>query len=245
LIRRAQRLIAASEYTRRRMVALVPEAEAKTTVIHSGIGDQFNPECEHAAEEAAHGAGLPSRRYVLSVSSVEPRKNVARILQAWHRALPALPPDLWLVMAGKRGKSSVFGSSDLGAVPERVQFTGYIPERFLPGLYAGAQAFLFPTLAEGFGFPPLEAMACGVPVLTSNNSSLAEVCGGAAYLVNPLDVDEIARGIPPLIFDGALRRSLRERGLALARRFSWDSTARKTADVIDQELRSRIGRRRR
>jgi glycosyltransferase involved in cell wall biosynthesis len=175
---------------------------------------------------------------VLSVSSIEPRKNVARILQAWQRALPTLPSDLWLVMTGKRGKPSVFGSADFGPAPERVHFTGYVPDTLLPGLYAGAQAFLFPTLAEGFGFPPLEAMACGLPVLTSNNSSLKEVCGGAAHLVNPLDVNDIARGIIPLIFDASLRSRLRERGLTRARQFSWDATAQKTAGLMRQELDS-------
>jgi glycosyltransferase involved in cell wall biosynthesis len=238
LIRRVQRLIAVSEYTKGRIVAAVPEAEAKITVIHSGIGSQFCPESVHAAEEAARGAGLPSRSYLLSVSSVEPRKNVARILQAWQRALPTLPHDLWLVLAGKRGKASVFGSADFGPLPERVRFTGYVPDSLLPGLYAGAKGFLFPTLAEGFGFPPLEAMACGVPVLTSNNSSLKEVCGGAAHLVNPLDVNDIARGMIPLIFDASLRRRLRERGLARARQFSWDATAERTAGLMEQELGS-------
>jgi glycosyltransferase involved in cell wall biosynthesis len=238
LIRRAQRLIAVSEYTKRRIVAAVPEAEAKTTVIYSGIGSQFHPEKIHDAEEAARATGLPSCRYLLSVSSVEPRKNVARILQAWRQALPGLPRDLWLVLAGKPGKASVFGTGGFGPVPERVRFTGYVPERLLPGLYAGAHGFLFPTLAEGFGFPPLEAMACGVPVLTSNTSSLIEVCGAAAYLVNPLDVDEIAQGIHALIGDGYLRRGLRERGLARARQFSWDSAARQTADLLEQEART-------
>ncbi|HEY1757179.1 MAG TPA: glycosyltransferase family 1 protein [Bryobacteraceae bacterium] len=239
LMRRVQRLIAVSEYTKSRMVAAVPEAESKITVIHSGIGKQFHPQSLRAIQQAAHETALPSRKYVLSVSSVEPRKNVARILQAWQRALPHLPHDLWLVMAGKQGKASVFGSGEFGPLPERVRFTGYVPDNVLPGLYAGAQAFLFPSLAEGFGFPPLEAMACGVPVLTSDTSSLIEVCGGAASLVDPLDVDAIAKGLVTLVRDGSLRRGLRERGLARARQFSWDTTARTTANLIENEIHSR------
>ena len=234
LMRRAQRLIAVSEYTKRQIVAAVPEAKGKTTVIHSGIGSQFHPQSIQATEQAAHAAGLPSRNYMLSVSSVEPRKNVARMLQGWRRALPELPHDLWLVLAGQRGKASVFGAGDFGPAPERVFFTGYVPDSLLPGLYAGAQAFVFPSLAEGFGFPPLEAMACGTPVLTSNNSSLLEVCGGAAWLVNPLNADEIARGIHGLSADASLRRSLRERGLTRAGQFSWDRTAWRTATLIEE-----------
>lgn len=239
VIRRVLHLIAVSEYTKRRIAAVVPGAEEKTTVIYSGIGSQFHPERVHASEQAAHELGVRSRQYVLSVSSVEPRKNVARILQAWRCALPDLPDDLWLVLAGKKGKASVFGSSDFGPAPERVRFTGYVPDHLLPGLYAGAQAFLFPTLAEGFGFPPLEAMACGVPVLTSNTSSLREVCAGAAHLVDPLDVEEIARGIRSVVLDRSLRRRLRESGLTRARHFSWDSAVRKTSDLMEQVIRSR------
>lgn len=236
LIRNAQHLIAVSDYTKRRIAAAVPEAEGKTTVIHSGIGPQFNRKSIFSAGSSARLLGLPSRNYMLSVSSLEPRKNLKRILCAWERALPELPPDLWLVLAGKQGSSTVFGSEDLGSIPSRVVFTGYVPDSALPGLYAGAQAFLFPSLAEGFGFPPLEAMACGVPVLTSNCTSLIEVCGSATYLVDPLDTDQVAQAIRDLATDGALRVDLRHRGLTRVRAFQWDRAAEKTWDVMERAL---------
>ena len=150
--------------------------------------------------------------------------------------MPELPSDLWLVLAGKKGSSTVFGSEDFGTIPDRVLFTGYVPDTALPGLYAGARAFLFPSLAEGFGFPPLEAMACGAPVLTSNSTSLIEVCGSAAYLVDPLDTDQIAQGIRDLATDGDLRVGLRHRGLTRVRAFEWDRSAEKTWDVMERAL---------
>ncbi len=236
LIRRVQGVIAVSEYTKRRIAAAVPEAEDKIAVIHSGIGAQFCPARSNAPAEAARALGLPSRNYLLSVSSIEPRKNVARILTAWERLLPHLPQDLWLVLAGKQGDKGVFASGGAGHVPERVHFTGYVPDDFLPGLYSGAQAFLFPSLAEGFGFPALEAMACGTPVLTSAASSLPEVCGTAAYLVDPCKIHEIALGIIELTSNQDLRTNLRIRGLSRAAKFKWETAANKTWSVLEREL---------
>jgi len=236
LLRRVQGVIAVSDYTKRRIAAAVPEAEDKITVIHSGIGEQFRPARSNAPAEAAHALGLPSRDYLLSVSSIEPRKNVARILAAWERLLPHLPQDLWLVLAGKQGDKGVFSSEGTGRVPERVHFTGYVLDDFLPGLYAGAQAFLFPSLAEGFGFPALEAMASGTPVLTSLESSLPEVCGSAAYLVDPCKIHEIALGIIELTSNQDLRKSLRIRGLSRAAKFKWDTAANRTWSVLEREL---------
>lgn len=237
LIRRAQRIIAVSQFTRASIASAVPEAEEKTAVIHSGIGPQFSPAASNCAAQAASELGLPpNASYMLSVSSIEPRKNLSRILKAWENALPVVPENLWLVLAGKAGNPAVFGSAGVERIPERVHFTGYVPDRLLPGLYSGAQAFLFPSLAEGFGFPPLEAMACGTPVLTSNLSSLPEVCGGAAYLVDPLDTAAIAGGIRELALDDDLRAALRVRGLARARKFQWSRTADLTWGLLEGEL---------
>jgi glycosyltransferase involved in cell wall biosynthesis len=234
LIRRAQHLIAVSEYTKRRIVAAVPQAEDKITVVHSGVGPQFSPRQEEAAA-VAREIGIPGARYMLSVSSLEPRKNLKTVLRAWELALPQLPTDYWLVLAGGKGSATVFGSEDHGRVPERVLFAGYVPDWCLPGLYSGARAFIFPSRAEGFGFPPLEAMACGTPVLTSTSSSLPEVTGRAAYTTDPLDVHAVAGGIGELAWNDSLCSHLRDAGLSQARRFQWDVTARKTWDVLERE----------
>jgi glycosyltransferase involved in cell wall biosynthesis len=232
LIRKAQRVIAVSEYTRSRILAAVPEAAEKIVVVYNGISSRFSPDVNTSCLGAA---GIP-QNYILSVSALQPRKNTRTLLEAWQRALPQLPDGLWLVIAGAQDNTSVFGDLHLGTLPERVKLTGYFPDEFLPALYARARAFVFPSLAEGFGFPPLEAMASGTPVLTSNTSSLIELTGDAAYLVEPRNADDIALGIHKLATDDALCTVLRTRGLSQVRQFQWNISASKTWDVLEEQL---------
>ena len=120
-----------------------------------------------------------------------------------------------------------------GALPPRVHFTGYVPDDRLPDLYSGATAFIYPSLYEGFGIPPLEAMACGVPVITSNTTSLPEVTGGAAILIDPAKPREMADAILELFANDALRRELIPKGLARAAFYSWDEAAQMTRRVLE------------
>ncbi len=235
LARSARRIIAVSGYTRQRLIDCLGVCEDKVVLVHSGIGEQFASPGLAAIEEARGALGIPTRNYLLSVSSLEPRKNVRTILEAWERALPHLPADCWLVMAGATGSHKVFGSLNLPKIPDRVFFPGYVAEKYLPALYAGARTFVFPSLAEGFGFPALEAMACGTPVITSNNTSLIEVAGPAALLVDPLNADEIAHNITRLTLDSDLSRNLRDRGLTQAKKFPWNDTVAKTWAVLERE----------
>jgi glycosyltransferase involved in cell wall biosynthesis len=232
LIRKVRRVIAVSEYTRSRILALVPEAADKVVVIHNGINSRFSPDVDTSALAAA---GIP-QNYLLSVSALQPRKNTRNLLKAWEKALPELPATLWLVIAGAQDETSVFGDFNLGTLPDRVKFTGYFSDEFLPALYSGARAFVFPSLAEGFGFPPLEAMACGTPVLTSKTTSLVELAGDAAYLVDPTDADDIALGIRKLASDDHLCSVLRTRGLSQVRQFSWEIAATKTWEILEAQL---------
>jgi glycosyltransferase involved in cell wall biosynthesis len=238
LIRGARRVIAVSDYTKQRILNLTGVSGQKVEVIHSGVGRQFAPMPQSAVSAARHAAGLPSGRYFLSVSSIEPRKNVARLLEAWEAALPALPDDLHLVLAGGSGSGTVFAGTNLSRIPPRVLLPGYIPDEHLPGLYSGARAFVFPSLAEGFGFPPLEAMACGTPVVTSCTSSLLELCRDAALLVEPTDINAIAAAMHRIATDDDLCSSLRQQGLARAASLDWERTADRTWKVLDTELTS-------
>jgi glycosyltransferase involved in cell wall biosynthesis len=152
--------------------------------------------------------------------------------------LAALPEfdSLQLVLAGRKGwlYDSLFAQVDALGLAERVQFPGYVPEDGLPALFAGALAFVFPSLYEGFGLPVLEAQKYGVPVLTANNSSLPEVAGDAALLVDPHDVDAIAAAMRRLATDEGLRQELSRKGLENVKRFSWEKCARETLAVLEE-----------
>ncbi len=188
----------------------------------------------------ATGGGLAP--YLLYVGTLQPRKNLARVIDAFARiaADPALA-DYRLVLAGKQG----WLYEDLSAQVQRlglagrVLFPGYVPEADLPELLCSARAFVFPSLYEGFGIPVLEAGACGVPVITSTTSSLPEVAGDAALLVDPHDVDAIAAAMYRLVTDDALAAELAQRGRANVRRFSWEKCARETLAVLEGVARGR------
>ena len=179
-------------------------------------------ETQKDAVRVAHG--LP-REYLLFVGTVEPRKNLGRLVEALERAECDLP----LVVAGS------VGWGDSGVAPSaRVQFIGFVPEAQLPALYAGAAVFCYPSEREGFGMPVLEAMSYGTPVVTSIGTSTEEVAGGAAVLVDPFDVDDIARGVDEAM---ARRAELSVWGLRRAARRHWSETARLTVDAYREVMR--------
>jgi glycosyltransferase involved in cell wall biosynthesis len=229
LARSIRRIITVSEFSKRRIVEVCRVLPEKVTVVYGGVSQQFRP---HSADEIAAAReqlGLPER-YLLCVGSLEPRKNLARLLHAWQRVQPRLD-GLTLVLVGARGH--VFRDAGLPQEPAGVQLAGYVAEELLPAVYAGAESFVYPSLYEGFGLPVIEAMASGVPTITSNLTSLPEVAGDAAVLVDPKDVESIAAGIERLAGDRLLRSALREKGLIQSRRFTWDRTAVETWQVLE------------
>jgi glycosyltransferase involved in cell wall biosynthesis len=232
--KRVRRIVAISEFTKRRAVKLLSVPPEKIVVIPNGVDARFSrrPTGEIAAMRCELGISSPS--YLLYVGSLEPRKNLRRLLEAWARAQTRVPEEVILVVAGPAGSSRVFGSVEIQPSP-RVVFTGYVADESLPALYSGALAVVYPSLYEGFGLPPLEAMACGAPVITSNNTSLPEVVGDGALLVDPHDVNSIAEGIIAVLGNSALREELTRRGLARASRFTWERSARQTLSVLLEE----------
>ena len=227
----ALHLITVSEYTRSRIVALLGRDPQTITVIHNGLDRSFQRAPTTAIAHARHALGLPSAHYILSLSSLEKRKNLSGILQAWSQVWSKLPSDVWLVLAGPKANEMVYGRQRLSLHAPRVFFTGYVPEQHLTGLYSGASLFLFPSLAEGFGLPLLEAMACGVRCITSKATSLPEVGGDAVEYVNPLDTRALA---------GSILRQWQEHGrstpylpaIERAQRFCWDEAARRAPQVL-------------
>lgn len=180
--------------------------------------------------------------YLLYVGGINSRKNIKGLFEAFSQVREHFP-DLKLVIAGKRQ----WQTAEIDATFERldlikaIQFTGYVAEVDLPALYSAAEAFVFPSLYEGFGLPPLEAMACGTPVVTSNVSSLPEVVGDAALLINPSNVGEIAGAIEKVLIDRELRSELTERGLARSNLFSWERTARETLSAYEETINTPSG----
>lgn len=212
ILQRAGGLIAVSENTRQDAIRLLGIAPEKIETIYSGIArEYFN---SRAIQRA--------RPYVLYVGTIEPRKNLDTLLDAWKQLRPELRESCELVIAGPQGWGS---EKTLARVKAEAVYLGYVPEADLPGLVAGAAAFVYPSLYEGFGFPVAQAMAAGVAVLTSNTSCLPEIAGDAALLADPRSATEIACGLARLLESESLRKDLAERGRARARQFSWENCA--------------------
>jgi glycosyltransferase involved in cell wall biosynthesis len=237
-VHRAARLIAPSEWTKRDLLELYGAPEARVAVIPLAVdGEVYRPPSEERILDARQGFGIDGP-YLIALGR-GPRKNLPRLLAAFA----ALPTDIrpTLVIAGAREWSpdgSDPGPDALRALPRdvrsAVRLVGYLSETDKVALLGGAIGLAFPSLYEGFGFPVLEAMACGTPVLTSDASSLPELAGDAALLVDPHDVDAIREGLQTLVTDDGVRGSLRVAGLARASSFDWTETARRTAAVLHQ-----------
>jgi glycosyltransferase involved in cell wall biosynthesis len=230
LASRATHIIAVSEYTKIRLVERLGVDPEKVTVIHNGVDHKLFS-ASHAAVPAARAElKLPLGRYLLCVGSLEPRKNLTRLISAWTQVSAELPTDVWLVVAGS--SEAIYGSADFGELPPRVFLTGYVPERHLQGLYAGSLGFVYPSLAEGFGLPPLEAMACGIPVMTSRTGALPEVCCSAALYFDPTNTADLSRAMKLLVSDVSMRRRLSFLGRERAAALTWERTAERTFRVL-------------
>ncbi len=226
-VARADHVLADSEATRQDLIELYGTPADKVSVLYSGVDKRFRPVADELVlEEVRHRYGIGEGPYILSVGTVQPRKNYGRLAEALHRLGR---PAIRLVIAGGRGwlDDALYTQIAALGLEERVKFTGFVADEDLPALYSGACVFAFPSLYEGFGLPPLEAMACGVPVVASNTSSVPEVVGDAALVVDPYDVGALAEALERLLDDGELRSTLIARGRARARQFSWAAAARK------------------
>lgn len=231
--RRARRIIAISENTRRDLVALFGIPPERINVIRPGVGPQFRPLPPDQVAAFRRAKGLPER-FVLYLGTLESRKNLITLLDAFAR----LTPRVKLVLAGGTGWmfAEVFTRVQSLGLEGDVIFPGYVPDEELPLWYNAATVFVYPSLYEGFGMPPLEALACGTPAVVSNTSALPEAVGDAGMLVRPDAVDEWRQALQRLLDDAALRAELGARGRAHATRFSWERAAEETVAVYHQIL---------
>jgi glycosyltransferase involved in cell wall biosynthesis len=246
-VRSADRIIAVSGSTRDDLTRILRVPEEKVVVIHEAVAPEFAAGGDPAVVTDVMRRYDLRRPYCLFVGNLEPRKNLSRLIEAFGRlrarraaAAAAGGRPLQLVLVGTRGwlYSSIFATVATQGAPPDIVFTGYVPARDLPALYAGAECFVFPSLYEGFGLPVLEAMAAGTPVVASRVGAIPEVAGDAALLVDARRPDELAAAIEAVVGDPALRERLASRGRARAKLFTWEAVARQTLAVYES---ARVG----
>ncbi len=237
----ADAVITISESARRDAIEHLGLDPDRVFVIYGGVDPAYRPLPREYVAETLKAWGLSPQNYILNLGTIEPRKNLVRLLQAYDRMRHRTPGQtIKLVQVGMRGwqYDDVFAQADALDFRDDVVFLGRVESSLLPALYNGALMFVYPSLYEGFGLPALEAMACGTPVIAGNVSSLPEVVGEAGVLVDPYDVERIAEAMVELLEDGRLRERLGRLGVERAARFSWRATAEKTVAVYENLLRS-------
>ena len=234
LVRSVRRVVAVSEFTKQRLVEIAGVDPMKITVIPNGVDQRFRPCAATAINGLRMRLKIPSERYVLSLGTVEPRKNLPVQLDAWSRCVERLPADTWLVIAGRVGQRHVFSNVNIERVPPRLHFTGFVPDADLPTLYSGALALLYPSIYEGFGLPALESMASGTVPIVSNSTALPEVVADCGLTVDPFDNESIAAAITSLVTSPLMHRDMRERAIRRAQSFTWEKTAAMTWEVLCQ-----------
>jgi len=228
LIPRVRLITVPSQFTRRRILARFRVSPERVVVVSGGVDSSFRPVSKAVSSRLLAQYGIPGA-YLLFVGTRQPRKNLSRLLAAWAQ-LQDIHPDLALVIVG--GTSSVFSRQEVRESYERVHLLGYVPDQDLPALYSRSLALVYPSLYEGFGLPVLEAMACGAPVIASDIEPLRELIGEAGRLVDPGNVVSLASAICEVCEDPSLRYSLRAKGLARVREFTWDHAAQKMWQML-------------
>lgn len=237
-VRKADRIIAVSENTKKDIIKFYGIVPEKVKVIYLGVDKNFSPQKKENDDIVLRRYRLKPG-YILNVGTIEPRKNIMRLLEAYRLIAAELSRVPQLVITGGKGwlSEDINKHIDSLGLKAKVILTGYVSADDLPSLYRGAALFVYPSLYEGFGLPPLEAMASGIPVVSSNTSSIPEVVGKAGLLVDPCRTDEIARAIVLTLEDNGLRDRMKNEGLKRSSQFSWESTAQKTIALYEEALR--------
>jgi glycosyltransferase involved in cell wall biosynthesis len=235
-VHRAAHVIAISDFTRSEALELLDVNPHNITTILNGCDDTFTLPERSGVEELRTKKNLPEK-FILYVGTLEPRKNLVGLIRAYAKVREKL--NIPLVVVGGRGWkfSPIFEVVKELGLEDHVRFEGFVESSQLPLYYAAAHFVVYPSLYEGFGLPPLEAMNAGTPVITSNVSSMPEVVGDAALLVDPYDVAELGQAMVRLASDPVLHARLRAAGLVQARRFTWEQTGRAVLDILRSNVR--------
>lgn len=237
-VARADSIIVPSEASKRELLEHYRVAQEKVTVIYEGVDDVFAPEVsEFSAPAEDPGWEIPSD-FILYIGRFQMRKNLERLLEAFDLLRKRFGSELKLVLAGKDmwHQQRIAEKIQSLGLEKDVICPGYVPDRTLETLYRKARVFAYPSIHEGFGIPPLEAMARGVPVMASNRSAMPEILGDAAVYADPYDVGEMAHALERLLSDEQLRQQMIQRGKERIKRYSWQTAARETLDVYRATL---------
>jgi glycosyltransferase involved in cell wall biosynthesis len=238
-VARANHILADSVATKQDLMALYGTPAEKITVLLSGVNHKFHPIADSTAQQAVRAKyQLGDAPYIFAVGTVQPRKNYARLVRALHQ-IRQHGQDIHLVIAGGRGwlEDELYATIRQLDMSEFVHLIGYADDSDIPTLYSAARCSAFISLYEGFGLPILESMACGTPVVTANVSSLPEVAGDAALMVNdPTDIQQIVEQLTRPLLDSQLHTALTQRGLIQAAQFTWENSARQLLTVYNQLL---------
>lgn len=235
-LEKVAKIITVSKNTKKDLANYFSMDENEIEVIYPGASSAFKP---------LFGAGMEvvedfrkaidlTAPFILGVGTLEPRKNFITLIKSFAQIADDFPDHL-LIIAGKKGwyYNDIFKTVQELKIENKVRFFGYVSEEELVKLYNGARVFVYPSLYEGFGLPPLDAMQCGCPVITSNVSSLPEVVGNAAITVNPNDINALAIEIKKVLSDNQLRKKMRDDGLDQAREFSWEKSAKRLLELFE------------
>ncbi len=229
----ASRVITVSESSKRDLIKYYNVPEQKIIVTHLGVSDNFRQIHEEEKIKQVLRKYDITGDYILFVGRLEPRKNISGLIKAFHNLKSSRGIKHKLVIVGMRyfKYEDIFRLVDALGLQDEIIFTGGVEDNDLPMIYNGADLFVYPSFAEGFGIPPLEAMSCGVPVISSNTSSMPEVIGDTGILIDPYNIGELARAIYEVLCNRDLQKEMQAKGLKRAERFLWENTARKTLNV--------------
>lgn len=243
-VRLSDKIVTVSNFSKSEIMKYTKVIDNKITVIHNGINvDRFKPLNQTDLTNVRVKFGLPEK-FILFVGNVKPHKNLKRLLGAYEKLYKQGLKDYYLVIVGKKegfitGDSGIFGIiKDNPSLREKVLFTGFLENNDLSAVYNAASLLVFPSLYEGFGLPPFEAMSCGCPTVVSNAASLPEVCGDAAYYVDPYSIENIADGIYKVLNDNHLRQELISKGRERTKLFSWGNSIKEHIKVFEEVLNS-------
>jgi len=273
-LKTATKIIAVSAATKEDIIRKVGVPEKNIEVVHEGVGEEFKRQNSKGKNDVVNDIvkryDLEREKYFLFVGTIQPRKNLVRLITAFSNFLSKtdsankqvlsskyqvvgdrknantrllntqyIIPNIKLVLVGQKGWKSeeIYKLPEQLGIEDRVVFTGRIPDEDLVGLYNGAMALTYPSLFEGFGLPILEAMACGCPVITSNISSMPEVAGNSAILVDPYNIQEIAGAMNKITLDDTLRSSMIKKGIVRAGQFGWEKAAREMLEILKESVK--------